>query len=610
MSQITDLTNTEWSFNFSSRLTIPTFTFDDGEQTFNVNFSSNGQSFSLLKVGRGRVSGSNPYRYIAFSDGVSSVTVWKYDINSSTTVSNTDYQVFTISDGSDVTNSTLISYLTTCATQVIPVYSITSTLSNVTADVNNPSTISDSGTATLWFTADSGYTLPTSITVSGASYTWNNSTGVVVLSNPTGDVTISITAESSVTKISIDLTTLENYSDLTSGETYSITVVAKGNPNLYIDSDPSNAVSWTKSTPVYTLSTNLLTNCSIHGTLPETISEGETITVTVDLTSDVYEIASLSSITATNATVSNLTKITDTQYSFDISNPTDNVVLSVSASVIIYSVTYNLTNLTKSSSSPTEIWKNNMSNIYVSLNGDGGYAAPASNEITVTNATVSNYSFYGQSCNFQLTNITSDVTITASTTTYYNYPITVTTSNITASQSNPSTITVTTPVTLTFTTGTGYNVPDNANDITVTNATKGTYTKVSDTQCTLVISNPTDSVIIYIAGVPSTVSYPITVTVSDTGYISDAVLTITEVGGSELYSETMWYDTPTQTVYSNQPQVKLSISREGYPIEYMSIETATLNGSNISFTLSDEEYIATVTLQSSNTLNIEVNTWD
>ena len=46
--------------------------------------------------------------------------------------------------------------------------------------------------------------------------------------------------------VTIDLTTLQNYSSLEDG-TYNITVIAKGNPNLYIDSDPSNAVSWTKT---------------------------------------------------------------------------------------------------------------------------------------------------------------------------------------------------------------------------------------------------------------------------------------------------------------------------------------------------------------------------
>ena len=53
-----------------------------------------------------------------------------------------------------------------------------------------------------------------------------------------------------MSQISIDITTLENYNQLTAGETYSVTVVAKGNPELYIDSDPSNAVSYTVPTPL------------------------------------------------------------------------------------------------------------------------------------------------------------------------------------------------------------------------------------------------------------------------------------------------------------------------------------------------------------------------
>ena len=65
----------------------------------------------------------------------------------------------------------------------------------ITTSVTNGSysgdiAIANNGTATVTLSANSGYDLPSSITVSGASYTYNSTTGVVSLSNPTGAVSI------------------------------------------------------------------------------------------------------------------------------------------------------------------------------------------------------------------------------------------------------------------------------------------------------------------------------------------------------------------------------------------------------------------------------------
>jgi len=51
------------------------------------------------------------------------------------------------------------------------------------------------GTATIVVSASSGYTLPDSITVSGASYTYSN--GTITLSEPTGDVSVSVVCRAS-----------------------------------------------------------------------------------------------------------------------------------------------------------------------------------------------------------------------------------------------------------------------------------------------------------------------------------------------------------------------------------------------------------------------------
>lgn len=71
-------------------------------------------------------------------------------------------------------------------------YSITKNMTNCTA--SGVSTITEGGIASIAISANSGYELPDAITVSGASHTWDKSTGTVVLSNPTGNVTVTVVA--------------------------------------------------------------------------------------------------------------------------------------------------------------------------------------------------------------------------------------------------------------------------------------------------------------------------------------------------------------------------------------------------------------------------------
>lgn len=74
-------------------------------------------------------------------------------------------------------------------------YTITATLSNVIADALNPTTIDAGGTAELIYTADDGYTLPTEVAVTGATGSWDDATGTLSLSEPTGNVSFTITGQ-------------------------------------------------------------------------------------------------------------------------------------------------------------------------------------------------------------------------------------------------------------------------------------------------------------------------------------------------------------------------------------------------------------------------------
>lgn len=76
-------------------------------------------------------------------------------------------------------------------------YAITANLTNCTGASGNATVIEENGTVTLTFTANDDNALPENVTVSGAGYTWDATTGKLVLSNPTADVVITIVATKS-----------------------------------------------------------------------------------------------------------------------------------------------------------------------------------------------------------------------------------------------------------------------------------------------------------------------------------------------------------------------------------------------------------------------------
>lgn len=70
-------------------------------------------------------------------------------------------------------------------------YTITATITNGTS--TGDSSIDEKGTASVTITPNSGYVLPESVTVDGATSEYNSTTGVISLSNPTKNVTIAAT---------------------------------------------------------------------------------------------------------------------------------------------------------------------------------------------------------------------------------------------------------------------------------------------------------------------------------------------------------------------------------------------------------------------------------
>lgn len=85
---------------------------------------------------------------------------------------------------------------------ILGLYTITTTLTNCTGASANATKIQENGDLTLTFTANSGYELPTGVSVTNVtSYNWNKATGVLALSKPTGNVAIEIVAVSALPQL-------------------------------------------------------------------------------------------------------------------------------------------------------------------------------------------------------------------------------------------------------------------------------------------------------------------------------------------------------------------------------------------------------------------------
>lgn len=83
---------------------------------------------------------------------------------------------------------------------VVETYSITTNLTHATKE-SGPSTIAYGASATLVFAFPTGYEAPTDVTVTGATKSWTAGTATLVLSNPTGPVTVTLVGVATTTTL-------------------------------------------------------------------------------------------------------------------------------------------------------------------------------------------------------------------------------------------------------------------------------------------------------------------------------------------------------------------------------------------------------------------------
>ena len=170
--EVTDLSGTEWEIDNTV----------DGSsvanETFSLNFASNNTNYTSLFFD---VWNKPIAKHIEYnSDSVYDNNAWV----------DPAYRTISITSGTDTTNPDLIAWLTNNATYQAPAvgntYEITHSLTNLTH-----------GNVSFTITPDTGYALPSSVSVTnGTLVSYDSSTGVVVVSGDSVEISVSCEAAS------------------------------------------------------------------------------------------------------------------------------------------------------------------------------------------------------------------------------------------------------------------------------------------------------------------------------------------------------------------------------------------------------------------------------
>lgn len=287
-------------------------------------------------------------------------------------------------------------------------YSITTHLTGVTAGSMNPALIETGGSVSMSFTADNRYTLPMDITVEGVeAYDWGQ--GVLTLSNPTGNVIITIvgtfvgertysvniecihatcplTSPIPISALADDGNPLVLMFAANTGYTLPSTVSvlnasyewdqASGKLLLY---EPTADVSVLVSGVANSYSIDMtLINAKVIGNCPANIHRDDTATLYFEA-SPGHILPN--TVTVTGATAS-WTKITG---KLILSNPTGAVAIEIVGATPHFTITTALTGVTADNSNPMKVSGDEFT--YLKFKADLGYILP--DDVVVYGATYS-----------------------------------------------------------------------------------------------------------------------------------------------------------------------------------------------------------------------------
>lgn len=229
----------------------------DGEITFTKLYapkiSISGKTLTITNDGRNGSKVTN-YKVYNGSTLLTTITATTLDLTTVITANGT-YNISVIATGTGYTDSdssNVVEYN-------YAVYNITTNLTGVEANASNPTTVSTLASSTLTFTANTGYNLPDNVTVTGAEHTWTKSSGTLVLSNPTGTVSVTVAGVAISYTITPTLNNVTaasgNATTIATGETKVLTYTANSGYTLPDSVTVTGATGvWNKDAGTLTLS--------------------------------------------------------------------------------------------------------------------------------------------------------------------------------------------------------------------------------------------------------------------------------------------------------------------------------------------------------------------
>lgn len=309
----------------------------------------------------------------------------------------------------------------------ISTYLLTVDASNIIQNPGNPTRITRFTPIQLKFTAKQGYYLPDDITVTNATSVWDKLTGTLTISEPTNNVSITISGMPMTYSISTSLTNVNavagNATSIKTDETKVLKFTTEPGWSLPDTVTVENAIGvWDKNSgslvltkPTGSVTITLVGTLTVYSIIvvashitqvsgnPTTITKGQTQVLRFNTVTG-YNYPD--NITVTGAASSSWKKSTGT---LTLVGGTGNISVNIAGSPQAYKITTNLTNVTANASNPTVIYRD--SSATLKFTASDGYELP----VNIPKATnIGSQTWDRITGTLKLFNPTADVTVTLS----------------------------------------------------------------------------------------------------------------------------------------------------------------------------------------------------
>lgn len=299
--------------------------------------------------------------------------------------------------------------------------------SNIIQNPGNPTRITRFTPIQLKFTAKQGYYLPDDITVTNATSVWDKLTGTLTISEPTNNVSVTISGVPMTYSISTSLTNVNavagNATSIKTDETKVLKFTTEPGWSLPDTVTVENAIGvWDKNSgslvltkPTGSVTITLVGTLTVYSIIvvashitqvsgnPTTITKGQTQVLRFNTVTG-YNYPD--NITVTGAVISSWEKSIGT---LTLVGGTGNISVNIAGSPQAYKITTNLTNVTANASNPTVIYRD--SSATLKFTASDGYELP----INIPKATnIGSQTWDRITGTLKLFNPTADVTVTLS----------------------------------------------------------------------------------------------------------------------------------------------------------------------------------------------------